>query len=323
MGFETNGFNQTNLRVRYCEALLQGKEDPLKKEREEEKQKTIQDVLYGTKNDWYKERRKEFKQQDKESRACEHCGNPSTKLCSKCNLSSFCSAECIRAGWKFHKSLCKQRSCRDSTIMQVLGSELVTNEYCVHYMFADLENIRNECLSKAKTMVALANGSVDVYKTRCISMTASEWDRITCGDKLVTLLFNNKTPGRIDDVHTLAFIDGRWTTISLRHAHFDTEWAKHLIEDFCEHGILILDGSDFDPTGGSKPVPQEWLSAKINALNGMFSWIQDLAVRHSCTNQYCECIFKDLPTLPGPGDGVATSKKSKQHGGRKGKKKRK
>lgn len=39
--------------------------------------------------------------------ACLTCGNPDTKMCIRCKSAYYCSAECQRIHWKWHKRFCK------------------------------------------------------------------------------------------------------------------------------------------------------------------------------------------------------------------------
>ena len=37
---------------------------------------------------------------------CVACGIPTTKVCGRCSLASYCSKECQRECWKEHKKVC-------------------------------------------------------------------------------------------------------------------------------------------------------------------------------------------------------------------------
>lgn len=76
----------------------------------------------GNRRAEFRETMKTFKRLDREIRdelgdapdSCDHCGRAKTgetelKRCARCLVARFCSAECQKAGWARHKSLCLMR----------------------------------------------------------------------------------------------------------------------------------------------------------------------------------------------------------------------
>ncbi|KAJ8600018.1 hypothetical protein CTAYLR_001863 [Chrysophaeum taylorii] len=128
---ETNGRSKAWMIKAYADDAIQldGKIDPTASGRTHEKNCNGCEMC--------KQRRREFKQREKERRreACEHCGQTATEPCSKRKLSSFCSRECMQAGWPAHKTTCKLRVDRDVSIVGLLGT-MTDHEYAVHYAYA-------------------------------------------------------------------------------------------------------------------------------------------------------------------------------------------
>ena len=234
-------------------------------------------------------RRRELRKQERDRRraACDHCGAPAEKLCSKCLLSSFCSPECMAAGWKAHKVVCKHRQVRDQAINEVLG--VTSSEYCVHYYYFKGADLRAGC------------GSLDIYKGRCLTMDAVSYDDKTTGD-LIVLHFTNKAPDRTDDQHGLAYLGAPhgWKALNLEEAT-DSRWPDVIIQTF------FPQFTDVDPDTMTQD-DIELYGALDTSLTGVHRLCSG-----RCSNPHCKCMFKKI-ALP-------TSNNNNQQRGRRNKKK--
>lgn len=60
-------------------------------------------------------------------RKCFNCNKPTNKQCSVCKISCFCSQECQKKGWSYHKSVCNhiKKKCIPSVVDESEKLELI------------------------------------------------------------------------------------------------------------------------------------------------------------------------------------------------------